>query len=158
MSRKRVQIPVPHFHARGIPLVKVKLSEDSCRVPSLEDVLTCIEVGEAFTSTTEMAPMAQMERAHRCFARHFQLCLKLAIFLVVRQSIAFDDLDMVPWRPWRQHTATIVCQHTFMMFHRWCYQCYQCYLFLTFSQARLHTSPCHEDVSWRCPLKSRSPT
>jgi hypothetical protein len=117
MSRKRVQIPVPHFHARGIPLVKVKLCEDSCQVPSLEDVLTCIEVGEVFTSTTEMAPMAPMEGAHRCFARHFQLCLKLAIFLVVRQSIAFDDLDMVPWQPWRHHTATIVCQHSFIMFH-----------------------------------------
>ena len=105
------------FPCKGIPLVKVKLCEDSCQAPSLEDVLTCIEVGEAFTSTTEMAPMAPMERAHRCFARHFQLCLKLAIFLVVRQSIAFDDLDMVPWRPWQHHTATIVCQHSFIMFH-----------------------------------------
>ena len=38
------------------------------------------------------------------------------------------------------------------MFHRWCYQCY------LFPGRHISMSPCHEDVSWRCPLKSRSPT
>ena len=52
-------------------------------------------------ASISMLEMARLDRAQRCFAKHFQLNLRLGMCLgmslVVRQSIAFDDQDMVTW-------------------------------------------------------------